>query len=439
MFVQPRHRDMKPSTARALMAKNTLWVALGQTLRVGVQAVYLVLIARTLGSREYGAYVGALAVVAIPAPFASLGSGNLLIKHVARSPQSFPSYWGKALLTTFLTGTLLLALVSIVARVWLPASIPIELVVAVGGADLLFVRLVDISTQAYQAHHRLSRTALLWLLLSSLRLLAGIFLIAITPEPTVLAWGFAYLLSSVLAAGAAVMLVTRELGKPQFLLKLLTSELREGSYFSASLSAQSSTNDIDKAMLARMATLEATGVYAAAYRLIDVTFLPVRSLLVATYARFFQHGVQGVAATSRFARRLLTVGISYGLVMALALYLLAPALTTILGSEYEHSVEAVRWLAILPVLKAVHYFGSNALTGAGYQGFRTLVQVSVTALNVLLNIWLIPLYSWRGSAVASLLSDGLLAVLIWSVIGFLRRGAPPHSSIENQLNPETRP
>ena len=33
-----------------------------------------------------------------------------------------------------------------------------------------------------------------------------------------------------------------------------------------------------------------------------------------------------------------------------------------------------------------------------------------------LNLWLIPAYSWRGAAWASLASDGALAIAIWTVI-----------------------
>jgi O-antigen/teichoic acid export membrane protein len=173
--------------------------------------------------------------------------------------------------------------------------------------------------------------------------------------------------------------------------------------------------------MGRLGSLEATGVYAAAYRLVDMAFLPVGSLLIVTYARFFQHGVQGVRATARYARRLLALGASYGFTASLGLYLLAPALPHILGEQYRESVAAVRWLSVLPLLKAVHYFGADALTGAGYQGVRTMVLVVVAAANILLNLTLIPAYSWRGAAMATVISDGLMGVGIWVSVWYLGR------------------
>lgn len=414
------------------LAKNTLWVAFGQVLRVGIQAVYFVLIARALGSREYGLYVGVLAVVAIAAPFASLGAGNLLIKHVARDPGTFSRQWGKALLTTVLSGTLLLGLVCSAGRLWLPHAVPLGLVVAVGTADLLFVRLVDVSAQAYQAHHWLSRTALLQLLLSPLRLLGAAGLIAVIAVPTAAQLGIVYLVSAVIGGSFAVALATRELGRPVFLRGDLGGELREGAYFATNLSAQSINNDIDKAMLARLATLEATGIYGAAYRLVDVAFLPVTSLLVATYPRFFQHGVHGVGAAVRYSRSLMYWATAYGLLAAAALFLMAPALSFLLGNEYREGVVAVRWLAVLPLLKAIQYFGANALTGAGYQGVRTGALVCIAGMNVLLNLWLIPLYSWRGAAIATVASDGLLGLVIWLIVWQLCRNPRAVGSAEQQ-------
>jgi O-antigen/teichoic acid export membrane protein len=424
-----------PGLGDTALARNTLWVILGQGLRAGVQAVYFVLIARALGAREYGVYVGVLAVVAIAAPFASLGAGNLLIKHVARNPSTFPEHWGKALATTLVSGTVLLALVSAVGRLWLPGTISLRLVLAVGTADLLFVRLVDVSAQAYQAHQWLSRTALLQLLLSPLRLLGAVVLIAASPSPTAVQLGVVYLVSAVVGGVLATALASHELGKPAFSIRHLGTELREGTYFATTLSAQSINNDIDKAMLARLASLEATGVYGAAYRLVDVVFLPITSLLVATYPQFFQHGARGVRAAARYSRKLLGWAVGYGLFAAAALYLVAPALSVLLGTEYRQGVAAVRWLAVLPLLKAIHYFGANALTGAGYQGVRTVALVCIATFNVFLNLWLIPRYSWEGAAVATIASDGLLGVVIWGIVWYLCR--PGRALASPESDPST--
>src|SRR4029077_18244275 len=77
---------------RGTLARNTAWMAVGQGSRVALGASYFVVIARALHPDGLGAFAGAVALVGLAAPFASLGAGNLMIKHVARDPRHFSRY-----------------------------------------------------------------------------------------------------------------------------------------------------------------------------------------------------------------------------------------------------------------------------------------------------------------------------------------------------------
>ena len=82
-------------------------------------------------------------------------------------------------------------------------------------------------------------------------------------------------------------------------------------------------------------------------------------------------------------------------------------------------MEALRWLALLPLLKSLHYFLAESLTGAGYQGVRAASQIFVAVTNIGLNFWLIPAYSWRGAAWSSIACDALLAVCMFVALRIL--------------------
>src|ERR1700688_2102916 len=71
------------------LARNAFWMVLGQALRLVIQTLYFIEIARSLGVRNYGAFISVVALVAIVYPFGSLGSGSLLIKSVARDKNLF--------------------------------------------------------------------------------------------------------------------------------------------------------------------------------------------------------------------------------------------------------------------------------------------------------------------------------------------------------------
>jgi len=403
------------------LVRNTLWMLIAQGLRLVLQAAYFVIIARALGPEQYGVFVGATALVAILSPFASLGSGNLLIKNVSRDRNLFSEYWGNALLIIFVSGLGLTFLVLLIAPVVLPQTISVSLIFLVAVTDLIFFRILDTAGQAFQAVLWLSKTAQLNILPNVTRVVAALALISFFPEPNVLEWICLYLTSTAVSALLGILLVHRSLGSPKLAVWRIQPEIVEGLYFSVSLSAQTVYNDIDKTMLARLSSLEATGIYAAAYRLIDVAFVPVRSLLAAAYAKFFQHGASGLRGSMGFAKRLVPLAGTYGVAAGVGLFLFAPVVPYVLGNEYAGAVEALRWLALLPVLKALHYFAADTLTGAGFQGLRSAIQVAVAVFNVLLNLWLIPLYSWRGAAWSSLASDAFLMLSLWLVVAFLYR------------------
>jgi O-antigen/teichoic acid export membrane protein len=152
-----------------------------------------------------------------------------------------------------------------------------------------------------------------------------------------------------------------------------------------------------------------------------VAFIPVSSVIYAAYPGYFRYGDGNVQATYEYAKRLLPRPIWFSLLSFAGLLVGAPLIPKILGGEYLRTVAALRWLAILPLLKTIHYFFADALSGAGYQGLRMCLQIVVAVFNVLVNFWVIPAYSWRGAAWSSLASDGLLALLMWIAITTLRR------------------
>ena len=174
-------------------------------------------------------------------------------------------------------------------------------------------------------------------------------------------------------------------------------------------------------MLARLSTLEATGIYGAAYRLVDVSFAPVASVLAAAYPNFFRVGLDGIPATLRYIKPLILRALGYATFVAVALLAGAGVVPLILGSEYQLTAEALRWLAVLPLLKAVHSFLADALTGAGYQALRTAISAGVAVFNVCINLWIIPAYSWRGAAWSSVASDALLVCAIGTAVFVLFR------------------
>src|SRR5262249_5176573 len=130
------------------LVRNTAWMLCGQGLRLVIQALYFIEIARSLGATNYGAFIGVVALVGIVYPYGALGCGTWLTKNVRRAPLFFSFYGGRALATTAATSSVLLGVVLIASRFALPRTIPMLLVAFCAGADLLGMNAITICGQA---------------------------------------------------------------------------------------------------------------------------------------------------------------------------------------------------------------------------------------------------------------------------------------------------
>ncbi|MDE2091444.1 MAG: oligosaccharide flippase family protein [Gammaproteobacteria bacterium] len=403
------------------LARNTLWMTFGQGVRILVQFVYFVLIARILHSEGYGAFSGAVALVAVLVPFAGWGSGSLLIQNVARAPQVFPVYWGRSLAITAISATVLLVIALLLGWLILPKSISLSIVLWVGISDLFFARVLEISGQVFQAFQKMSKTAATWILLACTRVFAVLLLIKLKTQDNLLTWSILYMCGTASVASLAFLWVCVRHGRPRWDFSRWHEEFGEGFFFAAGLSAQRIYMDSDKALLTRFATLDAAGIYSAAARVIDVAFVPVASLLASAYARFFIHGGQGIHGTASLARRLMPVAVIYAAIVGMLIYLCAPVLPWLLGGEYADTASAARWLAVVPLFMTFHQFAAYSLTGAGLQPIRAACEFGIAIINVLMNVMLIPLFTWKGSAAAVIVSNVLLATILWATIWILHR------------------
>jgi O-antigen/teichoic acid export membrane protein len=389
-------------------------------LRLIIQAAYFVLIARSLGPDAYGAFVTVVAIAALLGPFSGLGTANLFIKNVRSGKREASICWGNGILLTVLSGTFLSCLgVGLSAFLHLKTVPLVVTIVCV--SDLVLLKVTELAAFGFTALDRMAQTSIQSVVVSLLRLTGiGALMVAVHPV-TLDRWVLVYLLTSLLGTIYAVVKGGQLWGRPETNLRALREDVAEGVFFSIAGSATTVYNDIDKIMLSRLADLAATGVYAAAYRVIDVTMTPIRSLAAAAYPRFFRKGVGGMVQTYPYALSLIAKTAIYGSLASAGLWLLAPVLPHVLGSKYEAVVPAVRWLALIPLLRCIHSFLADALSGAGLQRVRTGIQVLVALINIVGNLIILPRYSWRGAAWTSLGCDGLLVAVFWSTAFYYYR------------------
>jgi O-antigen/teichoic acid export membrane protein len=403
------------------LVKDTASLTVGQFLRLVLQAIYFVTIARSLGPQQYGAFIAMAAMVAVVAPFAGMGGSNILMKNVSKDRSLLGLYWGNGLLLILTSGLCFSGLILLCGPFFVGRGLTIALFL-ICVSDLILARIVDLASFAFAAIDQMGESAKLNVYIGLARLGGVLVLVATVKHPDVRQWTVAYVAGSLASFVYSFIRVT-SIAEIRINLALMKKEITESSYFAVSGSATTIYNDIDKTMLARLSDFASTGIYGAAYRLIDVSMAPVRAMTAAAYPEFFRRGHHGPKATEEYAQQLMKGAAFFGFPIFLCLFIGAPILPHVLGNGFRSSVEATRWLAVIPLLRCVHLFLGDALSGAGYQGTRTSVQVGVGGLNILLNIYFIARWSWRGAAWTSVMCDGLLLLGFWVALKWACRNA----------------
>jgi O-antigen/teichoic acid export membrane protein len=410
------------AVAQRPLLKNSLWMLSGQGMSLVAQAAYFIVIARLLGSAEYGLLAGAAASVGVLSQYGAFGSGLLFLRYVSPDHSRFREYWGNILMSCSTLGTALVVVLRLLSPVLL-RHIDVRVIVLLAIGDCICGQLTTAISQIFQAFERMRYSAILNTAVSCSRLGLALAMLLTLHRASALQWAIGSMTISVATALTGVVIVTLKFGMPRFEIKLLASRLWEGFIFAVSGSTTSVYNDVDKAMLAHYGMNVANGIYTMAYRVIDVSAIPIRAIHAAAFPRFFRHGAEpgGLQTTESFAKRLLRRTSLIGLATAVALFLAAPVIPMLVGKGFASSVIALRWLCLIPFFRSFHLSAGDALAGAGRQSTRLIFQMIAALGNTGLNLYLIPRFQWRGAAVASLMTDASLGAMLWVVLLWLRQ------------------
>jgi O-antigen/teichoic acid export membrane protein len=406
-------------TAEGPLARSAAWLFAGKGTSILCQSITFILVGRLLGSAEYGLYVGVYAFVAFLGQWSTAGSQFVLLRHVSQRPSEVAPYWGNILLLTFSLGGGL-AVVGLSAGPHIVHSGSRFMFSCMALSECVLGPLTVAAGSVFQAFDEMRFTALLNLLNNGLRLLLASTLFLFRRHVYAQTWVSGIVWIYLVAAVTALLLVTRRFGRPVLSWRRTRASVGEGIVFAASSSTTNVYNDIDKMLLGHFGMNAANGIYTLAYRLIDMSMMPISSLHAAAFPRFCRIGVGGVGRSTEYAAKLIKRTAPAALAFAAIMWISAPLLPHIVGHSFAASTGALRWLCFIPLFRSFQYSAGDAMTGAGFQPVRLGIQLVAASFNFFVNLYLIPRYGWLGAAWSSLITDGALGVANWIALFTLR-------------------
>lgn len=177
----------------------------------------------------------------------------------------------------------------------------------------------------------------------------------------------------------------------------------------------------DIIMLGLMKTDEVVGWYKGGYFFIQAAMLVPSVVVNSTLPSISRLWVENRKTLKILFKKAFQVLLAFGIIGAGGAFLFAPLLIRIfLGQEFVNSVEVLRILGwTIPAMFINSLYGSF-LNGIGEEKTYTKIVGSTALLNVLLNYALIQLISYKGAAIATLLtnwiSTAILSIKVYSIL-----------------------
>jgi len=393
------------------LAGDSFWGFLHEGIGLVATMTAFTLLGRSLGTAGYGDYASLYAIVGPLGNLAASGVPLALMQHVLRDREPLADTVGSCTSLTLLFGTGLAVIGVMVGALIIP-TLPIVTIAMVIVLEFLVQPLSNVASTTIQTQAGYARATQLRTGQVLIRL-AIILVLHAMDNLTVASLAATHLVVSVFVTGAMLQLTARHYGYRPWPRRFRKHHAGTSVSYSIGITGITLQNDGDKATLAAYGYREETGLYAAAYRIVQFGLIPVGVLTGATHQRFLHHEEGERDQHLTRAIKYAGVTVAYGVVFMAVVLSLAPLLPRLVGEEFRESVTMVRWLAPLVLLRGLAMFPMNALMGLGKTFMRSMLLVVTAALSMVLYITLIPIWNWKGAVAGTLIGEAALACAAW--------------------------
>lgn len=395
------------------------WLTLGNVVRAGLQALILLLLARNMPIDRYGTLVALVSLLMIFVPLVGAGYEFELLRK-SSSGEQVGRAWHTYLSLVLLSALIVMGLVVLCAHLffnWPVDALSIGLLVF---AELFAVRVLEGGNRLYQGQDRALAIIKGRLAFVALRLLllVGILSAGYTLEVSTYAYvcfcaavvfllGWHLRLSAVFEVRPGLVWVTAITWRQQMPTAI-------------SFGFDRVMSNADKLFVERLDSPGAVANYSVAARLVDLLCIPMLALVTALQSRIFRS--DGRAG----------VDLRYCLVPILYVGLMLPffwcwgdaVLVWLLGADYADAGGLLLLLLFMPVTAFGKYILTSRSIAADAHGVLIGSAFGAMCVNLLLNLWLVPVYGASGAIAALLVGE--LVLMLCAVLGlhvvFKRRG-----------------
>lgn len=400
----------KMTSLSGKIATNTMSQVAGKAGSAMLGLATTLVLTRYLGPTDFGTFTFIFVLVTLFGTLADWGTTLIAVREASKDSGAAGKIIGNMVVVRLSLALVAAILAATTAWVLPNMTFLTRILTSVAAVELVFLSLKTSFQIIFNVKMKMHNWAI-----SELASDVPIFVLVIVGAVLNLKLPFmvlSYLLGDIVAAIVAYYL-SRKLMQLKFELNNDKTKflLWEAVPMGAILVVFTIYNRIDTVILSYFKGNTAVGYYGLAYKIFEVLVLGA-----AYYANSVLPVISNLAANDRqqlgvVYRKSFVVLAWLGVGAALANFLMAPVLPYIFGAKYFYAVAPLQILSLALVVSYFNHLNGYTLIALGRQWWSFAVALVALGVNVVLNLWLIPQYSYLGAAFNTFITEALIVAL----------------------------
>lgn len=408
------------------VAYNTSVQLLGKLVTTAISLTLVIYLSRYLGVFGYGEYTTIFAYLGFFSVFVDFGLYLIAVREISKPDVNIEKIVGNLFSLRLILAFLVFSLASGIGFL-LPYSSTVKAGIVIGGVALALVTITQATFSVFQAKLRMDFAV--WADVFGRIVVLGLTLFFMSQGYEFLFIIFAYVVGNLLTFLIGLFFTRKFIKlRPRLDIDVWRGLLIEAIPLGIVVILSMVHFKIDIVLLSvlplgeKLVNMREVGVYGVSYRIIEVLIvfpaIFVGSVFPILSKQFFEKSDNFKKTFQKSFDFLIIVSVP----LVVGVYTLAPYIVNIIGGrEFSNAVLPLQILIFAVAFYFLSYLLSHLLIAANLQKKLIFISILSVAINVLLNLVFIPLYSYLGAAVVTVISWFLaLVVHFYLVIRHLR-------------------
>ncbi len=400
------------------VAHDSVWTLTYEACAIITVTASFLMLGRELKPEGYGEYVGLFAILA---PISAIGAACALstLQYCFQEQRPVQPVVGTFLTVVAVGGTAATVVASVVASLIL-TDLTLTAIVTVAFGELVLVPSVRVIAAGIRARRGVPPAVRLELTMLVVRFagLASLFGLGLL---TVERLGIAWLIATSAVLAGSLLSALPALGIHARPTRIEGRDVRVAGALGAPMFVSDFQNNGDKVVLNGAGLQEEAGLYGAAFKIASLAQTPLKAMDVAVFHRFLEPDDSRLGEHVRRSFLYSLWSLAVILPIVGIVWILAPQIELIVGSEFGSSVEMTRWLMLWLPLRAMAGPPMNGLLGLARLGLRLWVLVGSASISMGIYLLLIPDMGWEGAVIGTVVGEVALAGFGWSALLWAQR------------------